>query len=121
NFGVAGFEDASQDADGFLRVVDKSKQFEVFRVDHPIFDQRIEVDDLLPIVRSVKKDQYRPVEVSSLRKREHLENSIQRTDTAGECDHRAGEMREPQLAHEEIMEFETEFRRDVRIGPLFMR
>src|SRR5262249_8621960 len=40
---------------------------------------------------------------------------------AGEDDERAREVREPELAHEEVMELERELACDVAVGPLLVR
>src|SRR5690606_15815959 len=81
----------------------------------------LEVDHLPPEAFAVQQHRNTPRELSRLRQRQNLEHLVQRAEPARKRDHRAGEMREPELAHEEVMELEAEPGRDVRIRPLLVR
>src|SRR5205807_109307 len=53
-----------------------------------------------------------------LHQRQNLEQLVARPEAAGKDHERLGEVREPELAHEEIMELEVQTLGDVRVGPL---
>src|SRR5207245_1487642 len=57
----------------------------------------------------------------SLCQRENLKQFIQSSKTARENHQRLGQIREPELSHEKVMELEVQRRRDVRIWVLFER
>ena len=56
-----------------------------------------------------------------LDQREDLEQFVHRAEAARENHQRLRQVREPELAHEEVVELEAEFAGDVRIGKLLER
>src|SRR5262245_53317701 len=90
------------------RVVDEPEQPQVLRRDRAVSNQRVEVHDLLPVVRPVQEDDDRPIELVGLRERQDLEQLVQSAESAREGNHGAREVCEPKLPHEEVMELEAE-------------
>ena len=103
------------------RVVGEAEQRQVLAVDHAVPDERLEVDDLVPVRRAVEQDRNAPLDLLGLHQRQDLHQLVERAEAAGKHDQRAREMREPQLAHEEVVELERQARRDVGVGPLLVR
>ena len=56
-----------------------------------------------------------------LRQRQDLQHFVQRSEAARKHHQRLGEIREPELAHEEVVKLEAQLRADVRIGQLLER
>ena len=83
--------------------------------------QRLEVDHFFPERRTVEEHGNRAVELVSLRQRQDLEQLVERAEAARERDQGARQVREPQLAHEEVVELEAELRSDIRVGTLLLR
>ena len=90
-------------------------------VDHAVANERLEVDHLVPVRRPVEHDRNAPLDLLGLHQRQDLGELVERAEAAGKHDERAGEMREPELAHEEVVELEGQPGRDVGIGPLLVR
>src|ERR1700682_6013816 len=67
------------------------------------------------------QDRYRPRCLAGLRQRQDVGQLVERTEAAGKHDERTREVREPELAHEEIAELEQQLARDVRVRPLLVR
>src|SRR5690606_4717948 len=70
---------------------------------------------------TVKHHENAAVQLAGLGQGEDLEQFIEGAEAPGKNDYGPGHMREPELAHEEIVEFEIELGGYVRIGGLFMR
>jgi hypothetical protein len=60
-------------------------------------------------------------DLPGLDERQDLEQLVHRAEPAREDHQRAGEIGEPQLAHEEVVELEQKVGGDERIGPLLGR
>src|SRR5260370_42367780 len=73
------------------------------------------------VFRCVEHNYEAAFELACLGKSQDLEELIERSISAGKDHERFGEIREPELAHEEVMELEREIGRDVGIGPLLER
>src|SRR5439155_11273668 len=71
--------------------------------------------------RTVEEHGNRAVELVSLRQRQDLEQLVERAEAARERDQGARQVREPQLAHEEVVELQAQLRRDIGIGALLLR
>src|SRR4029077_6482668 len=84
----------------------KAEQFEIFRADHAVTHQRVEVDDLFPVLRAVKKNRVRRIELLRFLQRKELRHFVERAETSGKYHQSARKMREPQLAHEKIVKLE---------------
>ena len=63
----------------------------------------------------------RAVELAGLRQSQDLEQFVEGAEAAGKHDQRARQVREPELAHEEVVELEAQLGRDVGIGALLVR
>src|SRR5207302_11403040 len=94
---------------------------EVLTHDHAVPTECLEVDHLGPVSRTVKHDRNSPSDLLSLHQRQDLHELVERAEPTGKYDERPGEVRKPELAHEEVVEFECQPGRDVGIGPLFVR
>src|SRR5271168_3805511 len=114
-------ESLLQHAQRRCRIVGKAEQFQVFGTDRAVPHQRVEVDDLVPVLRSVEQHRNRAIQFLRLLQREYLHHFVERAEPARKHDQRPREMREPQLAHKKIVKLERQRARDVRIGPLLMR
>ena len=77
--------------------------------------------DFVPVARAVEDDRDVAHELARLGEREHLAQLVERPEAAGKDDQSAREVREPELAHEEVVELEPEPGRDVRVGTLLVR
>ena len=84
--------------------------FEILRADHAVADQRVEVDDLAPVVGAVEQHHDLAIQLGGLLQGQDLEHLVQRAEAAREGDQRAGGVREPELAHEEVVELERQAR-----------
>src|SRR5208283_1018170 len=89
-----------------LRIVDIAEQLEIFGADHFVTDQRIEVDDLFPVFRTIKKNRNPTIKLSGLLQGQDLSELVEGPEAAREHHQGARQMREPKLAHEKIMELE---------------
>ena len=78
-------------------------------------------DDLVPVARAVEDDRDVSLQLARLRERQDLEELVERAEPAREHDQRARQVREPELAHEEVVELEPELGRDVRVRTLLVR
>ena len=94
------------------------EEIEILGRDGARIDQHLEVEDFLPVIRSINKDGDPFVDLPGLRQREDLEHLVEGAEAAGKNHQRLGQIGEPQLAHEEVVELEVERGRDVGIGPL---
>ena len=56
-----------------------------------------------------------------LRERQDLEQLVERAEAARKSDQRVRQVREPQLAHEEVVELEAQLGRDIGVGTLLLR
>ncbi len=82
--------------------------------------ERIEVDDLAPIRFPVQDDGEPAVELAGLRESQQLGQFVQGPEAAGERHEAASEMREPEFAHEEVVELERQLAGDVGIRVLLV-
>ena len=77
-----------------------------------------EVDEALPVVGAIEKNGDVAGELVGLGEGEDLERLVEGAEAAGEDDEGFGEVGEPELAHEEVVELEVERGRDVTVGML---
>src|SRR5947209_5274644 len=83
------------------------------RCDRAPLRHRLEVDHLLPVLAPVENDGDLLRELVRLRKRQNLEQLVARAETAREYHQRFGQIREPELPHEEVVELEMQAFSDV--------
>ena len=86
--------------------------------DGALFGEHLEVDHFLPVLRSVDDDGDLLGELVGLGEGEKLEHFVEGAEAAGENDQRLGQVGEPVLAHEEVVELEVERGRDEGVGQL---
>src|ERR1700730_12496121 len=75
----------------------------------------------MPILAAVDDDQGVFGHFAGLREGHHFPELVHGAETAGENNEGFGDLCEPELAHEEVVEVEAELGADVRIGELLMR
>src|SRR5439155_14572658 len=114
-------EGATEPRERLGRRVDEVEQPEVLLRDHPVAHERREIDDLAPVARPIQEGHDRPRELAGLAEGQDLEQLVERAEAAGKDDDGAREVREPELAHEEVVELEREAGRDVGVRALLMR
>src|SRR5947209_4954880 len=91
---------------------------EIASGNHTIFCELIEIKDLLPVIFSIDDNRHFLADLTGLDKREAFEEFIECTEAARKDYERLAQVREPELAHEEVMEFEVQFVRDVAVRHL---
>src|ERR1700678_585928 len=94
------------------------KKLQIGCRDGSIPHQRFEIHDFLPETRAIENDRDLFCQLLRLHERKNFEKLVDRSESAGEDHQRLRQIREPELAHEEIVEFEVEFARDERIRQL---
>ena len=80
-----------------------------------------EVEDLVPVLAAVEDHEQLLRELLRLRQRQDLEHLVERAEAAGKNHQRLGQVGEPELAHEEVVELEVQALGDVAVGPLLER
>ena len=111
-------EAIAEEGEGVFGTVDELEQVEVFGRDRAGVDKGLEVHDTVPVFAAVDDDQNFLGELVSLGEGEDLEEFVDGAEAAGKNHQGFGEIGEPELTHEEIMELEVERGSDVRIGIL---
>ena len=94
---------------------------QIVGADHAMPDERLEVDNFVPVARSVKQDWDATFDLVRLHQCKYFHQLIERTEASGKHHQRSGEMCEPELAHEKITELEGQLGRHVTVRPLFLR
>ena len=61
-------------------IVGKAEHFEIFGADHAVPHQRVEVDDLLPVLRSVKQHRDRAIQFLRLLQGQYFHHFIERAE-----------------------------------------
>src|SRR5580692_1143629 len=102
-------------------IVRIAEEIEIFAADHAVTNERIEVDDLVPVVRTVEKNQDPAIQLPSLLQSQYLRHLVQGAEASGKDHQRTREVREPKLAHEKIVELEGQPAGNVGVGPLLVR
>src|SRR5208337_1799215 len=74
-----------------------------------------EIDDLLPVLAAIHDDDNFLRQLLRLGEGDNLKEFVERTETSGKNHQPFGQVREPELAHEKVMELEVERRRDVAV------
>ena len=105
---VVHLEVFAQHLEGALGRVHLFHQLEVVLVDGAPLDQRLQVQDLVPVVRAVQDDLELLRELLRLHEGQDLEYLVERAEAAGKHHERLGQVREPELPHEEVVELEVQ-------------
>jgi hypothetical protein len=74
----------------------------------PFSAKTCQVDDALPVARSVDEHGDLLGQLLGLRQGQQLEHLVQRAEAAGKDHQRLGQIGEPELAHEEVVELEVQ-------------
>jgi len=97
------------------------KQLQVGRRNRPVLHERIEVNDLFPERGPIQHDRHLLRQLLRLRQRQNFEQLIHGPEATRKHHQRLRQVREPELAHEKVMEFEVQFMGDVGIRKLLKR
>ena len=92
----------------------------LFRDGSP-FGHRLEVENAIPVLAAVEDHFDGLRQLVGLHERQHLEQLVARAEAAWKNHERFREVREPELAHEEVVKLEMQPFSDVRIGFLLER
>src|SRR5277367_471609 len=108
-----------QELEPFLRRVHELEQLQVLGGNRPRIHHRLEVQHLAPVFLPIDRNQNLLRELLRLRQRQNLKKFIQCPKSTRENHQSLREIRKPELAHKEIMEFEIKRWSDVRVWVLF--
>ena len=106
---------------GFGRRVGVGQQVEILLGDRAPFGHRRKIQDLIPVFAAVQDDREFLRQLVGLRERQNFEELVARPEPARKNHHRRRQVREPELPHEEVMEFEVQTVGDVFVRALFVR
>src|ERR1700677_3422303 len=95
------------------------KKFQIRSRDGSILHQRFEIHDFLPETGAIENDRDLLRQLLRLHERKNFEKLVHRSESTREDHERLRQIREPELAHEEIVEFEVQLARNERIRELF--
>ena len=107
--------------EGVVNGICESEQRIFALVDGAAVEHRAPVEHFVPILPSVNQDQIMLRQFAGLHQREHFPKLVHGAESARENDQGFRDLREPQFAHEKIMEVEAQFAADEAIGKLFVR
>src|SRR5450631_4443784 len=102
-------------------IVSVLKQLKVFALDHAMLHQSLKIDDLVPVAGAIENHRNRSLQFASLRQSQDFGELVQSAKAAGKNYQRARQVREPELAHEEITKLKRQVVRHIDIWVLFMR
>jgi hypothetical protein len=88
--------------------IDAMHQARILRAYRAPVHHRLQRQDAVPVFGAVEHDRRARRELLRLLEREDLEQLVERAEPAGEDDHRLGEVGEPELPHEEVVELEIQ-------------
>src|SRR6266436_3983572 len=91
------------------------------RADRAVFDQRLEIDHLVPVLGAEEHDWHALARLARLHQCEDLEQLVERAIAAGEQHERFGQVDKPELAHEEVVEVKMEAPADIRVVEFLVR
>src|SRR3954465_9694737 len=107
--------------EGFVGAVRKTVKVPVFRRDGAKLDQRVDIQDLLPVLlTAIDHHQDFFCELLRLHQGQDLEEFVQSAEATGKDHQRLREISEPVLAHEEVMELKIQLGRDPPIRKLLV-
>ena len=64
-------------------IIGKAEQIEIFRADHTMAHQRVELDDLFPVLRAVENNRDRAIQFLRLLQRKYLRQFVERAEASG--------------------------------------
>src|SRR5262245_17740468 len=115
------FEPGAQLEKCFVDRIHANKEVWIRRRDSAPLDQRLKIEDPIPVVLPVQKNAGTVGEFLRLLEGEDFEELVERAESPWENHQRPCHVGEPELPHEEVMELEVQAFCDVRICSLFMR
>ena len=115
------FKTAADTVKGLVHAVGKLQQIVFSPVDSAPIEHLSPIDYAIPVTAAVNEDEIPALQLARLHQRKHFPELVHGSEAARKDDERFGELREPQLAHEEIVKLKVEPGTDVRIRPLLMR
>ena len=101
-------EEVTEDREGFLRRARRLQVAQIVGRDHAPLGHRRDVHDLVPVVRAIEHDRELLRQLLGLRQRQDLVHLVERPEAAREHHQRLGQVGEPQLPHEEVVELEAQ-------------
>ena len=120
DFHVIFLEAGANVIEGFIDAVGELEHLVFLFADGPPVDHGLPVEDFVPIFAAVDEDDVVFGKLAGLQEGEHLPKFVHGAEAAGKNDEGFGDLREPEFAHEEIMEIEAELGADVGVGELFV-
>src|SRR6201996_847529 len=105
---------------GFGRI-GETKQVQILGRDHVVPDQGLEVDNLVPIIRTVQHNQNLALQFLCLCESQYFGQLIKGAEAAWKNHQRFRQIRKPEFAHEEIVKFKAKLRGDVGVWALLER
>src|SRR5207248_7689391 len=91
-----------------LRTIDKTEEIAIVRRNGSGIDQRIEVDDLVPVVAPVDDNDDLLRQFLGLRQGQNLKEFIESPESAREDHQRLCQIRKPVFTHTEVVELKVE-------------
>src|SRR5438132_13986534 len=104
-----------------LRRVGANEQVDVLLGDGSPLDERLHGENRIPVLAAVQQNLNLLGELLGLHQRQDLEHLVERSKPSRENYQGLREVREPELAHEEVVELEMKAVGDVRVGSLLVR
>src|SRR5277367_2682434 len=93
----------SQQLQGRIGRVREFEQREVFGTDYAVMKKGLEVNDFVPVFRTIQNDGNASLKLAGLRQRENFHDLIQGAEPPRKSNQATRQLRKPQLAHEEVM------------------
>src|SRR5690348_2767323 len=105
---------------GLVHRVRYVEQLGILGADGAVADQRVEVHHLVPELGAEQDQRHTLLHLASLHQRQDLEELVEGAVAAWEQHHRLGEVDEPELPHEEVMEMHVELAAHIGIVELLV-
>src|SRR6202011_1877540 len=109
----------AQELECIFGAVDNFELVEVFRCNRAGVNERLEVEDAIPVFAAVNDDQNFFRQLVGLRQRQDFKKFVHGSEAAGKDNEGLGQIGEPEFTHEEVVKLKVQRRRDVLVGTLF--
>ena len=106
--------------EGLVDGIGELQHFKFAFVDGAGIHHGLPIQNLIPIFSAVDKDDVVLGEFVRLHEGEHFHELVEGAEAAGKNYEGFGDLCEPELPHEEVMEIETKFGADIGVGELFV-
>src|SRR6516162_2363921 len=97
------------------------EEIEVAWADRAIFNERAEIDHLIPIFAAEEHDWHALARLARLYQGQDFKQLVECAEAAREQDNRLSQVNEPKLPHEEVMKVEMQFPADIGVVEFFGR